>query len=547
MSDSEQPVDVFALLSGSTPLPSPPLLDTDRTRNKQKGAEERQRRASAGPCASMRVPSAALPSSAPLSRHASTSQCSNDIDSEDVATLAVPSAASSVAEGAQPTRLRSAARADSGADKENQLTSPPVTTSLTTQPLSFSAVSAVKPEHSTSASRIAVPPLAASQPRSEAFAYSTVEWKPNSSRTSASWPAIEDTTNMTHAALAPRSKQASTSTAALPNSAPPPLPSCSPGCSLRFVSARSSVISSLAIPDVFSSVAEYQQTYLAAMSEQINNRLAAVAQRFIAATQRQRAASKQTRPQHTAQQPLTTATHHINAALTTNLGTSPTQQQRDRDAQLAYRHAHISYYQQAALQLTRAADNTARKRQPTYKQRMDSMNKEKKRKQNKRRAAQKHSAGRAQQLEEEEEAEEEEEEHDSTAAGEAVSGGRDDSIHLWLGLADLASKEKAYGKDDLWVLSNDSLFGWRDATQPQPHYSKPWVIFVVSEYRSFADKRGLMKVRLLAVEGTTVNALPFNKQTHVYGVRALSLARERRNYHITHCAAAWRHWRFDRS
>ena len=107
-------------------------------------------------------------------------------------------------------------------------------------------------------------------------------------------------------------------------------------------------------------------------------------------------------------------------------------------------------------------------------------------------------------MEDEQEAADEHDGSPATTGEEEVSGPWDGSHSFWLGLADLSAKEdrRAYGKDDLWLLSTDPLFGWRDPTQPSMRYNRPWVMFVLSEFRSFAERQGLMRVRLLAVEGT---------------------------------------------
>ncbi len=190
------------------------------------------------------------------------------------------------------------------------------------------------------------------------------------------------------------------------------------------------------------------------------------------------------------------------------------------------------YYHQGALQIRRAKEQGGNKKQ-TLKQRKEAVKKQVKLRRQRTRRGQGAESG-AEDEDAGDHASADDEADDSTAA----AGAADDKVRFWLSLSDSSAKEKGggYGKKDLWLLSNDALFGWQDGEQQQPvlRYSKPWVAFVISEYRSFAERNGAMLVHLLAVEGSTAEALPFSKSTNVYGIRALSIGLEIRNDHNSH-------------
>ena len=506
VADSRQQLDVFALLGGeranvhtrgdpSVPHSSEHPPGWQRT----KAEEERQ------PQRRESTQAAASHSSKPSAvkrRHTAAWQ-------------PLTSEAASDAELLTSVRLSRHSTRSDGDDDESRPISLPVTSSAPSalrphKPLSFDAAS--QPSTQTPPQQ---PPLHAAAEHSAAFAYTTHTWEPKA--TPAHDTSLEADSTAERKPLLPLPSRSPLRLA--PTSTPLPAPS-SPaaalGCSLRFMSARSPHTPPLSIPDVFTSVAEYQLVFVAAMSEQINRQLGLLAQKFVAVAQKLSPAAQGSAP-----------------------FSSQPQLQRDRDAQAAYRHAQMSYYQQAALYVKSIPEHSADSR-PTYKQRMEQLKKERRRKQQRGRATHKRTAAQRRSGEAQEqragdeddggegEAEEELDEEEEDAGTAAADGG----VHLWLGLTDSSAKEKGteYGQDDLWLLSNDALFGWRarsSSSQP-PQYAasrhrQPWVIFAVSEWRSFTERRGEMKLRLLAVEGSTVQALPIRKQTPVYGIRAQSL------------------------
>ena len=504
---------MFALLSGSSYCP--PLSTPPQSALRPSGDREASERteadltavlacsASTAPSSSTRLHSDTLFPSSPRSPSRPSSK-------QRPLTARVSAGDQDSAEDAQPTSVKAviAHLADDKSNKENQPTKLPAATrtspSLACKPHSFSALSSAQSDHSIAQPRTDVSPPATAQPAT--FAYTTTEWKPEGSSTAANQLPAHCTANRPVLLT-------STYAAGLPSSSCP----ASLGCALRFMGGLSAGSPELSIPDEFVSVVHYQQTFVAAMSEQINDRLTQLANRFRAATQRLLRAAN------------TATAQHSSAA------TTP--QQRDRDAQSAYRSARIHYYHQGALQIRRLPEQTQRKK-PTHKQRVEDAKRERQRQQRKHgRAARTWRKG------EEQMEEDENEEEGELAAEEALEGPadgqKDGSLRLWLVLADVSSKEKSqsYRKHDLWLLSNDPLFGWRDETQPRHRFHKPWVMFVLSEYRSFADRTGRMQVRLLAVEGSTVHDLPIDRQTHVYGIRAASLALEMRHLHCTLCTA----------
>ena len=252
---------------------------------------------------------------------------------------------------------------------------------------------------------------------------------------------------------------------------------------LRFVAGPSTCSSSLTLPDTFTSLPHYQSAFTAALLQQINMALAETAKKFTSALALWRTQRESPRG--------------FSTPLYPSSGAQTTGKELSRQQQDFFRSHKVPYYRSDALQLSAVTDkrNKKKKEWPQW---------QKKKKAKRGRNAQ--------------HADDADADHDPPSDASDDDKGDGDGECCWLFLVDPSSREKGSSKDDLFILSNQPLFGAGAGERPGL-----WVMFALTLYRAFSLDGGMMKVRLMGCEG---HKPTIRSRTSVYAIRGPSLNTE---------------------
>ena len=327
-------------------------------------------------------------------------------------------------------------------------------------PSSFPVSAALKDEMRAKAEKESAPPhlSASQQPRPfPPFA------RPRPAQSSAA-PAFTDTfvAPLHYKGSAQRLKEeAAISAASAPVSSKAHAPTSASGYALRFYAGPLPQSPPLHIPDVFTSLAQYQSVFTTALIQQLNASLAVVEKDF-------RSAIAQWRSQR---ESLSSSPSSLSAGRRFDGRELSKQQQR------FFRSHKVQYYRSDALQIAAVADRAKRPWLPAAQFRKQQSEKQRSRQ----RGAQREDDADA--------------DADADDAADASDDEESGAECFWLILTDSSSREKQCAKDDLWVLSNQPLFGATGAA------SSLWVAFAIALWRGFSPDGGMLKVQLLGTQG----------------------------------------------